>query len=139
MRKRCLAILGLIMLMQFSCARPACTKGQWERFSKLWVEDDIFKNSKENFLDECPVHKVKLVSIDVYHMAGMYQVPPRSFILAKLRHFPQSFLVVMTGFCEGRDYCTKYKCCPICRAKEVEWRKQHGWDIPNCSKLSNSP
>jgi len=133
MRRYCFVLVVFSILLQVSCVRPVCTKNQWDRFRKVYDEDKVFKNGDINPLKQCPLHKVDLVEMDVYHMPGMPKVPSRSYIMAKLRQFPQSFLYVQTGDCTARSYCTKYHCCKICRAKEIAWLKLHNEYIPDCS------
>ena len=137
MKRVAIALSVAILMIQFSCARPRCTSDQWDRFCNLYYADKVLKGGHVNPLKRCPIHEVGLIEMDVYLENGMYYVPPRSFILAKLRHFPQSYLVIPTGTCDSvfLGTCIKYQCCSICRGDEIEWRKKHGWDIPDFPEL----
>lgn len=79
----------------------------------------------------CSVHHLATVPTVIPAYGGMSVMPPRPYVRARVKLFPNSWPYVNTGWCEQNyvDYVERWV-CPACRAAELRWRRQHGWDVP---------
>jgi hypothetical protein len=125
--------LGLIVVM---CAATmtgcgslsAVTDAEQQEYRSIKYDASVEKPDAKGEI--CELHRIPTVWAEIRRDAGMCVVPPRQYVHALLQAFPNSYWNVQTCFCErdGFDFAFRYV-CPICRALERRWRKEHGWGV----------
>lgn len=118
---------GLICLLLAGCSLLRLSSEEIAVYEKL--------NSDEprTYVHEevCSVHGVRTEFLPVPSYGGLAVLPPRPYVRARLRLFPNSFPYTQSGWCEQTaTFWVERSVCPACRAAEVRWLKSHGYDIP---------
>lgn len=113
--------------MLFGCTYSKLSSAQEREYWAL--QDAAYSGSNYPKL-VCEIHGTKLNEkmVPVYH--GFAVALPK-YMKAKLKHFPNSFLYVQSGSCEGigEDEVGRMV-CRDCRASEIKCNKKNGLDTP---------
>jgi hypothetical protein len=124
MKKHVLVLAAIAALLGGSCALSSSEEAEWRDVS----QSEPFDLQREV---TCSVHHVATRESIIPAFGGMSVMPPRSYVRARIRAFPNSWLYVNTGWCEqGAVLPVSRWYCPECRRAELRWRRVHRYPLP---------